>query len=123
MQGHSQHKDDGHDDGGDVERNQGLRPQVPAGEHRRVGQLDQQDVDNAHGRQQQRLYGNGQAEEDRDGEVGEHAGEEDVVREEAESVTSALRAAHLHHLPPLRAGARTRRLALTRELNRARGEK
>ena len=41
VQGNSQHKDDGNDDGGDVERNQGLRPQVPAGEDRCVGQLDQ----------------------------------------------------------------------------------
>ena len=120
VQGNSQHKDDGNDDGGDVEGNQGLRPQVPAGKDRCVGQLDQQNVNDAHGRQQQRLYGNGQAEEDGDGEVGEHAGEEDVVGEEAESVTSALWASHLHHLPSLRTGARTRRLALTRELNGAR---
>ncbi len=66
-----------------------MRPDVPAGEDGRVGQLDEKDVDNGHGAQQQRLDGDGQAEEDGDSEVGEHAGEEDVVGQEAEAVVSA----------------------------------
>ena len=48
MQSNGQHKDDRHNDRCDVKRHQRIRPQVPAGEHRGVGQLYQQDVDGAH---------------------------------------------------------------------------
>ncbi len=89
MQGDGEHKDDGHDNSYNVQRHKRVGADVPAGEDGRVGQLDEKDVDDGHGAQQQRLDGDGQAEEDGDGEVGEHAGEEDVVGQEAEAVVSA----------------------------------
>ena len=47
---------DGDDNSDDVERDHGNRPLVPAVEHGGVAQLDQEDVDHAHGAQEQRLY-------------------------------------------------------------------
>ena len=88
MQSNGQHKDDRHNDRCDVKRHQRIRPQVPAGEHRGVGQLYQQDVDGAHSG----LDGDGQPQEDGDGEVGQHAGEEDVVGQQAEPVSARLAA-------------------------------
>ena len=84
VNGNGQHKDDRHNDGGNVQRHLRISPKVPAREDRCMGQLDEQDVDDAHGPQQQGLDGNGQAEEDGDGQVAEHAGEEDEVEESQE---------------------------------------
>ena len=71
-----------------MEGDEGVGAQVPALEHGGVGQLDEQDVDEAHGAQEEGLDGDGEPEEDGDGEVGEHAGEEDVVGQEAEAVAA-----------------------------------
>jgi hypothetical protein len=89
MQGDGEHKDDRHDNSYNMQRHKRVGADVPAGEDGRVGQLDEKDIDDGHGAQQQRLDGDGQAEEDGDSEVGEHAGEEDVVGQEAEAVVSA----------------------------------
>ena len=94
-------EDDGDYDSGDVKGDQGVGPEIPAGEHRGVGEFNQEDVDDPHSRQEQGLDGYREAEEDGYGEVGEHAGEEDVVREEAETMASPLGVTHLYHLPSL----------------------
>ncbi len=118
MQGDGEHKDDRHDDGDNVQRHKRVRADVPAGEDGRVRQLDEKDVDNGHGAQQQRLDGDGEAEEDGYGEVGEHAGEEDVVGQEAEAVVSAaLVATGFSHHRRRRAG----HLALARKLRKKGG--
>ena len=75
-------------------------------------QFDEQDVHDPHGAQQQGLDGDGQAKEDGDGEVGEHAGDENVVGQEAESVTRRL----VHNLRGQRTGRNS--LALARELKK-----
>jgi hypothetical protein len=118
MQGDGEHKDDRHDNSYNVQRHKRMRADVPAGEDGRVGQLDEENIDDGHGAQQQRLDGNGQAEEDGDSEVGEHAGEEDVVGQEAEAVVSAALVAS----PALAYYSRccTGHLALTRELREKR---
>ena len=69
MQSHRQHEDHGHDDGDDVEGNHGVRPLVPAGEHGGVAELDEEDVDNPHGAQQQGLYCDWKTEEYRGGQI------------------------------------------------------
>ncbi len=113
MQGDGEHKDDRHDNGNNVQRHKRMRADIPAGEDGRVGQLDEENIDDGHGAQQQRLDGDGEAEEDGDSEVGEHAGEEDVVGQEAEAVVSAaLVATGFSHHRRRRAG----HLPLTREL-------
>ncbi len=116
MQGDGEHKDDGDNNSYNVQRHKRVRADVPAGEDGRVGQLDEENIDDGHGAQQQRLDGDREAEEDGDSEVGEHAGEEDVVGQEAEAVVSAALVA-----PPAFSHHRRRRtghLALTRELRK-----
>ncbi len=88
MKRDGQNKDDGHDNSGDVERHQCIGSDIPAGKDRSVGQFDEEDVDGAHGAQQQGLDGNGQPQEDGDSQVGEHAGEEDIVRQQAQPVSA-----------------------------------
>ena len=56
VKSNSQNKHHSDNDGDDVERDHGDRALVPAVEHRGVAELDQEDVDYAHGAQQQRLY-------------------------------------------------------------------
>ncbi len=116
MQGDGEHKDDRHDDSDNVERHKRVRADVPAGEDGGVRQLYKENIDDSHGAQQQRLDGNGQAEEDGDGEVGEHAGEEDVVGQEAEAVVSAALVAPAPAAFAHNRRRRTGHLALAREL-------
>ena len=65
----SQNKHDGDYDGDDVERDHGDRALVPAVEHGGVAQLYQEDVDNAHGAEQQGLYCDRKTQKYRHGQV------------------------------------------------------
>ena len=56
MKSYSKDEHDSDDDGDDVEGDHRDGPPVPAVEHGGVAQLDQEDVDNAHGTEQQGLY-------------------------------------------------------------------
>ena len=69
MQGNSQDEHDGDDDGDDVEGDHGDGAPVPAVKHGGVTQLDQEDVDHAHGAQQQGLDGDWKTQKNRDGQV------------------------------------------------------
>ena len=69
MQSHRQHEDHGHDDGHDVEGDHGVRPLVPAGKHGGVAELNEKDVDDPHGAQQQGLYCDWKTEEYRGGQI------------------------------------------------------
>ena len=69
MQSNSQDKHDGDDDGDDVERDHGDGALVPAVEHGGVAELDQEDVDDAHGAQEQRLDRDWKTQKNRDGKV------------------------------------------------------
>ena len=56
MKSYGKDEHDSDDDGDDVEGDHGDGPPVPAVEHGGVAQLYEEDVDNAHGAEQQGLY-------------------------------------------------------------------
>ena len=61
VKSHRDDKDHHHHGGGEVEGHDGPRPDVPALEDGGVAELDQEDVDGAHGPEQERLDGDGEA--------------------------------------------------------------
>ena len=69
MKSNGKDEHDSDDDGDDVEGDHGDGPPVPAVEHGGVAQLYEEDVDNAHGAEQQGLYCDRKTQKYRHGQV------------------------------------------------------